>query len=162
MAIYFYGTHDPHGCFSNFARYPVRIAGKEWPTSEHYFQAMKFKGTPHEGEVRRAPSPGAAARVGRDRRRPLRGDWESVKDGILRAVVLAKFEQHDDIREVLLGTGDEELIEHTENDRYWADGGDGSGKNMLGITLMSVRAELRARCVSVGNQSSDVDRPGRG
>jgi len=34
-------------------------------------------------------------------------------------------------------------VEHTDNDSYWADGGDGSGRNMLGVLLMSVRKELR-------------------
>jgi len=48
------------------------------------------------------------------------------------------------LREILLGTGDAKLVEHTENDSYWGDGGDGSGKNRLGILLMRLRDELRA------------------
>ncbi len=32
--------------------------------------------------------------------------------------------------------------QHTANDRYWGDGGDGSGRNQLGLTLMRVRDEL--------------------
>lgn len=43
---------------------------------------------------------------------------------------------------VRLSTGHEELIEHTTHDSYWADGGDGNGKNMLGKLLMQVRREL--------------------
>jgi predicted NAD-dependent protein-ADP-ribosyltransferase YbiA (DUF1768 family) len=34
-------------------------------------------------------------------------------------------------------------VEHTERDAYWGDGGDESGKNMLGQILMEVREELR-------------------
>lgn len=79
-----------------------------------------------------------------DRSRPLRKDWEEVKDKIMLEVVMAKFSQYNDIRELLLSTGDSELIEHTSNDSYWADGGDGSGKNMLGITLMIVRDLLKS------------------
>jgi len=41
-----------------------------------------------------------------------------------------------------LGTGDAELVEHSHNDRYWADGGDGSGQNRLGQLLMELRAQL--------------------
>ena len=44
----------------------------------------------------------------------------------------------------LLGTGDARIVEHTANDAYWGDGGDGSGKNMLGLILMRVREALRA------------------
>ena len=32
----------------------------------------------------------------------------------------------------------------TRNDSYWGDGGDGSGKNMLGTVLMEVRQKIRA------------------
>jgi ribA/ribD-fused uncharacterized protein len=84
-----------------------------------------------------------AARMGRSRKRPLRPDWEAVKDDIMREVLHAKFSQHADIRQVLLDTGDALIVEHTTNDSYWADGGDGSGKNMLGKLLMEVRAQLR-------------------
>ena len=84
-----------------------------------------------------------AKRLGRSHKQPLRKDWESVKDAVMREAVLAKFEQHEDLRAILLGTGDALLVEHTANDSYWGDGGDGSGLNRLGHILMQVRAELR-------------------
>ena len=81
--------------------------------------------------------------MGRNRSRPLRADWERVRDELMRKAVLAKFTQHPEIRELLLGTGDAMLVEHTTNDSYWGDGGDGRGLNMLGQILVSVREELR-------------------
>jgi ribA/ribD-fused uncharacterized protein len=80
--------------------------------------------------------------MGRDRKRPLRADWEGVKDDVMRAAVLAKFTQYPDLQAQLLLTGDAELVEHTANDSYWGDGGDGSGKNILGRILMETRAKL--------------------
>lgn len=80
--------------------------------------------------------------MGRDRSLKLREDWEEVKDEVMYEAVLAKFKQHADIRDLLLGTGDAEIIERTENDRYWGDGGDGNGLNRLGEILMTVREEL--------------------
>jgi len=140
--IRFYATGDKYGEFSNFAAYPIQLSGKTWPTSEHYFQAMKFVGEPDEEEIRLVASPMIAARLGRDRNRPLRRDWEVVKDNLMREAVLAKFTQHAKLRELLLGTGDAKIIEHTTNDNYWGDGGDGGGKNMLGKILMEVREKL--------------------
>jgi ribA/ribD-fused uncharacterized protein len=145
QTIQFYSLSDEYGCFSNFAPYPIKLRGRTWPTSEHYFQAQKFAGTDQEEAIRQAKSPMIAARLGRSRKVRMRPDWENVKDAIMREAVLAKFSQHDDLRAILLDTGDAILVEHTENDHYWGDGGDGSGKNMLGRTLMSVRDELRAR-----------------
>ena len=129
--INFYLTSGRFGEFSNFAAFPIRLKGREWPTAEHYFQAQKFAGTPHEEAVRIAASPMAAAKMGRDRSRPLRKDWESVKDNVMRGAVLAKFEQHPKLRELLLSTGNATIVEHTRNDSYWGDGGDGSGKTCL-------------------------------
>jgi ribA/ribD-fused uncharacterized protein len=143
--INFYSVSDDYGCFSNFAPYPIRLDGKLWPTSEHYFQAQKFQDTEHREGIRQAKSPMIAARLGRDRKKKLRSDWESVKVAVMRNAVLAKFAQHDDIREILLATGEAKIVEHTENDDYWGDGGDGSGKNMLGRILMEIREDLRSR-----------------
>lgn len=69
-----------------------------------------------------------AARMGRDRAKPLRADWELVKDDIMREAVLAKFTQHLDLRSLLLATGDSKLVEHTARDSYWGDGATGRGK----------------------------------
>ena len=54
--IRFYSVKEPYGEFSNFASYPIRIKGKTWATSEHYFQAQKFAGTAYEEEIRKAKS----------------------------------------------------------------------------------------------------------
>jgi len=141
-AIFFYSTKDAYGEFSNFAAFPIEIDGRTWPTSEHYFQAQKFAGTEHEELFRTTPSPMTVAKMGRDRKRPLRADWDEVKDGIMQEAVRAKFRQHPRLAAMLLETGNAEIVEHTENDAYWGDGGDGKGKNRLGQILMQVRAEL--------------------
>ena len=142
--INFYSTTGEHGCFSNFSRHSIFLAGKRWPTSEHFFQAMKFAGTEHEETVRLCKTPMQAAEMGRSRKLPLRREWESVKDKIMLEAVWAKFSQHDDLKAILLGTGDAKLVEHTERDAYWGDGGDGSGRNRLGQILMQIREQLRA------------------
>ena len=144
MTIYFYSARDePYGAFSNFSAHGFTLDGQWWPTSEHYFQAQKFVGTPSEEEVRRARTPREAANRGRERSRPLRADWESVKDDVMRRAVLAKFTAHANLRALLLATGDEPIVENAPGDRYWGCGADGTGKNMLGIILMESRDILR-------------------
>ena len=140
--VKFYRTQDAFGCFSNFSKHPFVLEGREWPTSEHYFQAKKIAGTPSEEEIRLAPTPSEAARMGRQRERPLRTDWEAVKESVMYAALEAKFSQHPEIRQQLLATGEARIVEHTRNDTYWADGGDGSGRNRLGELLMRLRKSL--------------------
>lgn len=145
--IRFYSVHEDFGEFSNFAPFPIRLEGKTWKTTEHYFQAAKFLGVKNEQElmaqIRKAKTPGEAARMGRSRKKPLRRDWDSAKNGVMLKALRAKFEQHEVLKELLLGTGDATLVEHTERDRIWGDGGDGSGENRLGRLLMQVRDDLR-------------------
>lgn len=141
--IKFYRTKDAYGEFSNFAAFPIKLKDKVWPTSEHYFQAQKFPNTPYAEQIRKDASPMIAASLGRSRKVKLRPDWEKVKDSVMYDAVWAKFTQHEELRALLLSTGEAKLIEHTTNDSYWGDGGDGSGKNMLGQILMKVREKLR-------------------
>lgn len=143
--ILFYRVNEPYGAFSNFSPHPFQLKDKVWPTSEHYFQAQKFAGTEHEEEIRLIVSPMVAARAGRSRKRPFRADWATVKDDVMREALRAKFTQHPDLREMLLSTGEARLVEHTTNDSYWGDGGDGSGRNRLGELLMELRADLVSR-----------------
>lgn len=143
MPLYFYSVRDQFGCFSNFSPHGFERNGKYWATSEHYFQAMKFPGTEAEELIRNASSPKEAANLGRSRSFPLRPDWESVKDSVMRDAVLGKFRAHKDISDTLLGTGDEEIIEKAVHDAYWGCGTDGKGLNMLGKILMEIRERLR-------------------
>ncbi len=145
MTVYFYTTIDRYGCFSNFSRHGFEFDGKYWPTAEHYFQAQMFPGSEYQRRIARARTAKDAAQLGRTRSVPLRVDWESVKDEVMRRAVLRKFETHQDIREILLGTGEEELVENAPGDYFWGCGADGSGQNKLGKILMEVRSTLRER-----------------
>ena len=133
--------NEPYGFLSNFARYPIELDGRVWPTSEHYFQAQKFADDAQQELVRRAVSPMDAARLGRTLP-GIRPDWDALRDDAMLRALRAKFAQHPSLRDQLVATGEATLIEHTANDCYWADAGDGSGQNRLGELLELVRAEL--------------------
>lgn len=141
--IYENGIKLPCGEYSNFARYPFDVGGVHYKTSEHYFQCMKFAPGPDRDEVLKANKPSDAAAIGRDRARPLRKDWEEVKDDVMYQAIKYKFEKYPKLQELLLSTGDREIIENSPIDSYWGCGADGLGKNMLGKLLMKLRTELR-------------------
>ncbi len=141
--IQFYKTKEPFGEFSNFASFPIQMDGKIWPTTEHYFQAQKFSDQGYQEKIRLEPSPMIAARLGRSRSYPIRTDWNAIRDEVMTKAVTEKVRQHEAIKSLLLSTKDAELIEHTTNDRYWGDGGDGTGLNRLGKILMEIRQQLK-------------------
>jgi hypothetical protein len=72
----------------------------------------------------------------------MRRDWDKVRNAVMLDALRAKFSQHRDLADILLETCKAMLIEAAPHDYYWGEGADRSGKNMLGLLLMQVRAEL--------------------
>ncbi len=142
MPIYFYSKNeDQYGCFSNFSLHGFYLDGEYWKTVEHYFQGQKFLDEAQRQRVAHATTPKEAKRFGRQS--GLRAGWDEMRDDVMRRGVLEKFRTHADIREILLATGDEELIEASPSDYYWGCGAKGTGKNRLGQILMETRTILR-------------------
>jgi hypothetical protein len=144
MPIYFYSNTDEYGALSNFSPHGIEMDGVWWPTVEHYFQAQKFHDADYREKIRATRTPKMAKSLGRSRALPIRGDWEEVKETLMLAACRKKYQTHAAVRELLLSTGEEQLIENAANDYYWGCGRTGSGKNRLGVILMQVRGELRA------------------
>jgi ribA/ribD-fused uncharacterized protein len=67
-----------------------------------------------------AHTPRDAKKLGRSNDYPLRADWDEAKENEMRRALHAKFSIHVDARDLLLSTGDEELIENSPEDFYWA------------------------------------------
>lgn len=143
--IKFYKRQDPYYEFSNFAAYPIEVEGEKYPTNEHYYQASKFKDAVLHKQVQASDGPGKAFKIGRNpgNKGKIRSDWDDFRLEVMTTAIRAKFSQHDDLRQMLLATGDATIIEDSPVDRYWGVGSDGGGKNKLGIIIMQVRTELR-------------------
>ena len=75
----------------------------------------------------------------------LRPNWENVKLPIMEDIVRAKFTQNEDLKELLLATGDLVLEEgNTWHDTFWGvDAKTREGTNHLGRILMRIRKELQ-------------------
>ena len=144
MAIKFYSKYEAFNELSNFSPHGIEMDGLWYPTIEHYFQAQKFHDQDHSEKIRNARTPNEARTLGRSRKIPIRGDWEEVKDGLMYEACLKKFRTHKNLRELLLSTGDEELIENAPMDYYWGCGRTGTGQNKLGKILERVRDQIRS------------------
>ena len=147
----FYGHHPgkPGWQFSNFSNHPIEIDGIVYSTTEHYFQAEKFRPTYGKGDekwaqdIAKSETPHEAKKMGGSRKHIIRSDWESVKDKVMLKALRAKARQHKDFRKALFETDDAHLIEASPWDYYWGEGSKKTGKNMLGKLLMVVRSDVR-------------------
>lgn len=128
--------------FSNFHKAKFLLDGKEWPTVEHYFQAQKFSSSPeYQEKIRAAPQPAKAKSLGASKEFPIRNDWDTYRDEVMRKALKAKFDQNPNLKQLLLSTQNRGLVEDT-TDPYWGQGRNKKGKNRLGLLLMELRDSM--------------------
>src|SRR4051794_7851451 len=161
--LYFWG-HRPQGdgtvgpgCLSQWWPAPFTVDGVEFATAEHYMmwrKAMVFRDGAVAGRVLTADHPQRAKALGREVRGFDERTWCDARFDIVVAGSVAKFDQHPDLRDYLLNTGDRVLVEASPVDQVWGIGlratdgraGDPArwrGLNLLGFALMRARAQLR-------------------
>ena len=123
----------------NFYPCNVEYEGMIYPSAEHAFQAAKTLDMNIRKRFQYYDTPKKAKQAGR--RLKLRSDWEEVKIPIMKEIVKNKFLRNDaeqDIRTLLLATGDAHLEEGNKHgDKFWGTV-EGVGRNELGKILMEV------------------------
>lgn len=132
---------------SNFYPSPMTVDGIIFPTVEHLFQAAKTVSLVEREKIAAATTPGQAKRLGRNV--ILCDNWEEIKDDVMLNALRLKFAILP-LREKLLATGNEELVEgNTWHDNIWGNCSCDrckkiEGQNKLGKLLMQVREEIRS------------------
>ena len=145
-AIRFYRANEkPYGVFSNLYPRQIEFEGRVYPTSEHAYQAGKASKPAVREWILNAPSPSLAAMAAHGLYVwDVVPNWSQIKFDRMRAVLRAKFDQHADLKELLLSTGITRLVEtgtvSNAVNRLWGEV-DGKGENTLGIMLMELRSE---------------------
>lgn len=128
---------DEYFFLSNFYPVGIKLDGIVYPNAETAFQAQKTLDVEERRKFSMLKNPVQAKRLGRKVK--LRDDWEEVKLDIMTEIVSQKFLQHPHLIEMLLQTGDEELVEGNKwGDRFWGVCKD-KGENHLGKILMKIR-----------------------
>jgi len=143
--ILFYGRSRPFFEFSNwYVGKPFEAEGKLWPTSEHYFMALKTTDPKAREQIRKAKTP----REAKDLAGPkgiikLRDNWDNIKFDMMVRACYEKFSQDEELKALLLSTGDAPI--HEDCDDEWWGGGPNypNGKDLLGKALMKVREQLK-------------------
>lgn len=139
---------------SNFWEEPVTLKGRTFPTAEHAYQACKTTNPEIQAWIASSATPALAKARGGNRgglQVDLRPGWEEMKVRVMTAVIQAKFAPTTRLSHLLMGTGDQQLIEgNTWGDTFWGcvlepAGGPGTwvGRNELGRILMAHRTYLQ-------------------
>jgi len=143
LPVHFYHSDQQWGEFSNFSPHPVFLKNVIWQTAEHYYQSQKFKGSDLESKIRLASSPMQAKEIAQFNKEKYDSKkWQAIKEDVMLEALKAKFSQHPQLAYKLASTENRHIAEHTQNDYYWGDGGDGSGQNRLGELIMKIRKNI--------------------
>lgn len=160
--IEFFG---PENILSNYAPCKIVYHGREYYTSEHLYQARKYRyrnctdaNIAYSEEIRRCNTPNKAKRLAQKKRggrykweiqlneiidgypdSEINPRWDEIKIVVMKHVLKLKFEQSEKFRKKLMNTGNSIIIEKSPYDYFWGVGADGNGQNMLGKLLMKLR-----------------------
>lgn len=132
--------------------FPISHDGKEWKSAEALFQSMRFSDPEIQEQIRAAKNGFAAKIVAKQNTDKMIVVLMSEKDLEQMEVVLRlKIEQHIKLREELLATGDQLIVEDVTarglggRNGFWGASnktGEWIGQNVLGKMWMKIRDSL--------------------
>jgi ribA/ribD-fused uncharacterized protein len=163
-SIKFYNSKTAYYEFSNYYECKIYFQNKVYPSSEHAYQASKYPDSYYRELIVNANTPNKARILARreykykyEWMKPLNllisesfkngifpySDFEKYKDLIMYNIVLSKFKDNKNLKDLLLQTNDRYIIENSPIDSYWGIGSDSTGTNKLGKILCIVRNILQ-------------------
>ena len=156
-AVYFHKIDEPNGFLSNWYSSACEIEDKKFTSVEQYIMYRKaeiFGDTEIADRILSTDDPETQKALGRKVSGYSGYVWDGIRQMVVYRGLMAKFSQNEDLKELLLKTGDAYLVECAMRDKIWACGRslyderrkDASlwdGTNILGFALMEVRERLR-------------------
>lgn len=152
----FWKVGSEYGVFSNWYLRYMEVHAKKYNSVEQYMmyqKAILFGDEEIADAIMQTYSMSEIKALGRKVRNYDDKKWGEVRYDVVLTAVRAKFTQYDDLKEILLGTGDAEIVEASPYDKIWGigtnrpheimDKSKWKGQNLLGKALMQVREELK-------------------
>jgi len=139
-------------CFSRFdashwlapnSAHPIELDERIWPTAEHYYQANKFSNRERVNAIAQAVSAEEAYRLGNRWFQPKRSNFKSLRPVIMTRALYTKACMYEELRQVLLESKDQPIVETSSYGHYWGIGRDQRGSNQLGKIWADIRTKLQ-------------------
>ena len=149
------GTAISQACFSQWYPAAFTVDGVTYPTAEHWMMVGKARlfDPIWIERILANPDPAAAKAFGRKINHFNQSVWLQHRFDLVVQGNLAKFSQNAALKEFLLATADQVLVEASPVDQIWGIGlaaddpraanpAEWRGLNLLGFALMRVREQL--------------------
>lgn len=119
---------------------PIKYDGRMWISLKHLYNGLKTDNKIVRDGIREAATPAEAEQLGRKVK--LRPGWTGMRLDVRRLCLKLKFSSPK-LRDKLLATGDELLVNGNEKGETFWGVCDGKGENNDGKLLMALRGYLR-------------------
>ena len=133
--------------FSPYTSHAIKLNNILYPTVEHAYQCMRYDDQKIIQEILSATSPVKAWQISTKYKSVQIPHFRSHKREIMKTLMRLKMEQHEEVRNSLIDSGDMEIIKHITTyppgDGFWDDGENGEGQNEMGKIWMEIRNELK-------------------
>jgi ribA/ribD-fused uncharacterized protein len=134
---------DPSHPLASYSKHAFELDGFEWPSVEHYYQAMKFDDAAYREQIRLAAHPAEAAKLGKSKKFSRRKNWKKSSVTYMTRATYIKCRTHADVAKLLLDSDEQEIKNVSQYDYFWGSGRDMRGENTFGKMLMGVRKKLK-------------------
>jgi ribA/ribD-fused uncharacterized protein len=134
--------------FSAYSAHMIEYKGVLYPTVEHAYHCQRYDDPEILQAILAARSPFKAWEISQKCKPRQLPNFAERKIAVMSELCKAKLEQHVDVRQALIDTGDLEIVKHITTgprpDGFWDDGIDGTGLNETGKIWMRIRANVPA------------------
>lgn len=156
--ICFHNPEEENGYLSNWYLSDFTVNGTTYSSMEQYMmhqKALLFQDTAVAQQILSTSNVGKIKALGRSAHNYDDILWNGLRQIIVYKGLMEKFRQNDELKNRLLATSPDILAECAVQDRIWGIGlsmkddrrfdlSQWQGQNLLGFSLMCVRAELGA------------------
>ena len=154
--ICFHNPDEENGYLSNWYLSDFVIDGVTYSSVEQYMMYIKattFVDMDIANKIMATNDVSVIKSLGRSVSNYDETTWNAIRERVVYDALLAKFSQNEDLKKLLLDTGDSLLAECAVKDTIWGiglsmtnpnrfDKSKWKGKNLLGKALMKVRGKL--------------------
>lgn len=134
---------DPKDPLSTCSPHSISLEGHTWLTCEHYFQIKTLRSAEICRSIDQMQTGLEAYLMGCPWYRRHINDWKKLRPVLMTRALYTKVQMYDEVREALLATGEQTIVETSLYDYYWGIGRDQRGENRLGKVWMDIRRKLR-------------------
>ena len=126
---------------SNFSQHKIQSKLGVFHSSEAMFQSYKnINNKKYISKLQQIINPQIARTIGKKEKTDI--VWETKQFDIMVDILYQKCVQNKEVLSTILKSGLRPFVQHTKTDKYWGDGGDGSGHNYLGKAWDKVRKRI--------------------